>query len=144
MNNRYLLDTCVLSEYIRKQPEQKVIQWLDLQLEANLFVSVLTIGEIKKGIVKIEQSQAEKSRKLNLWLQTVIERFDNRILSLNKEILFQWGIICGNSEQKGRKLAVIDSLIAATAIFNRLTLVTRNESDFANLNITIYNPWINR
>ena len=138
---QYLLDTCVVSEYIRKQPEMKVIQWLDLQIEEDLFISAITIGEIKKGIVKIESSQPKKSQKLNEWLNHLTDRFATRIIALDRKILIEWGAICGNFEKFGRKLAVIDSLIAATAITNQLTLVTRNESDFDGIDVSIFNPW---
>ena len=138
---QYLLDTCVVSEYIRKQPKMKVIQWLDLQPEENLFISAISIGEIKKGIVKIEYSHPKKYQKLNEWLHNLIQRFDQRILALDRETLIEWGDICGNFEQSGSKLPVIDSLIAATAITNQLTLVTRNESDFSSINVPLYNPW---
>jgi toxin FitB len=138
---QYLLDTCVVSEYIRKQPEMKVIQWLDFQLEDNLFISAITIGEIKKGIAKIESSQPKKSQKINKWLNSLIERFEVRIIALDYKILLQWGCICGNLEQSGRILPVIDSLIAATAISSQLTLVTRNESDFYDIDVCLYNPW---
>jgi toxin FitB len=138
---QYLLDTCIVSEYIRKQPEMKVIQWLDLQLEENLFISAITIGEIKKGIVKIESSQPKKSQKLNEWLNRLSERFEARIIDLDRQILIQWGVLCGDFEKSGRKLPVIDSLIAATAINNQLTLVTRNVSDFDKIGVSLFNPW---
>lgn len=138
---QYLLDTCVISEYIRKQPETKVIHWLDLQLEEDLFVSAITIGEIKKGIVKIKSSQPRKSQNLNEWLDILIERFKLRTIALDRNILIQWGILCGGLEKSGRKLPAIDSLIAATAITNQLTLVTRNESDFDAIDVPIFNPW---
>ncbi|MGL4883225.1 MAG: type II toxin-antitoxin system VapC family toxin [Waterburya sp.] len=141
MIEQYLLDTCVISEYIRKKPEMKVIRWVDLQPEENLFISVITLGEIKKGIVKIEFSQPKKHQKLNKWLQNLIQRFDRRILALDSEILIEWGNICGKVEQSAKKLPVIDSLLAATAITNQLTLVTRNEDDFYNINLPLYNPW---
>lgn len=141
MIEQYLLDTCIVSEYIRKQPEMKVIQWLDLQLEENLFISAITIGEIKKGIVKIESSQPKKSQKLNEWLNRLSERFEARIIDLDRQILIQWGVLCGDFEKSGRKLPVIDSLIAATAINNQLTLVTRNVSDFDKIGVSLFNPW---
>jgi predicted nucleic acid-binding protein len=138
---QYLLDTCVVSEYVRKQPEMKVIQWLDLQLEEDLFISAITIGEIKKGIVKIESSQPKKCQKLNEWLGRLMERFETRTIALDRKILIEWGVICGNFEKSGRKMPVIDSLIAATAITNQLTLVTRNENDFDGIDVPIFNPW---
>lgn len=141
MLEQYLLDTCVLSEYIRKQPEPKVIRWLDSQPEENLLISVITIGEINKGIVKIKSSQPEKYHQLNNWLNNLIQRFEFRILPLDQKISLEWGKLCGKSEQLGEKLPAIDSLIAATAINYQLTLVTRNESDFSRMNIALYNPW---
>jgi len=96
---KYLLDTCVVSEYIRPLPEMRVIQWLDLQPEENLFISVITIGEIKKGMAKIESSQPIKHQQLNEWLQNLIQRFERRIITLDREIMVDWGNICGKSEK---------------------------------------------
>ena len=143
MSERYLLDTCILSEYVRKNPNKKVIEWLDSQQETNLFLSVVAIGELRKGIVKIEYTAPEKHKKLDRWLEIVKQRFDNRILALDQEILIQWGNMCGQRERVGRKLPLMDSLIAATALTHKLIIVTRNESDFQALRmeINIYNPW---
>lgn len=140
MIEQYLLDTCAVSEYICQEPNRKVIQWLDLQPEENLFISVITIGKIKKGIVKIESSQPKKYQKLNEWLHNLIRRFERRILALDREIMIERGHLGGKFEQSGKKL-LIDSLIAATAINNQLTLVTRNESDFSSVNVPLHNPW---
>ena len=136
-----MLDTCVVSEYIRQQPEMKVIRWLDSQPEENLFISAITIGEIQKGIVKIQLSQPKKYRQLNEWLHNLIQRFARRIIDLDREIMIEWGSLCGTLAQSGRKLPVIDSLLAATAINHQLSLVTRNENDFRSLNVPLYNPW---
>ena len=141
MIERYLLDTCVLSEYIRKQPEMKVVRWLDTQPEENLFISVITVGEIRKGSVKIESSQPQKYQKLDEWLYKLIQRFEPRIITLDREIMLRWGNLSGKAEQNGKKLPVIDSLIAATAINHQLTLVTRNENDFSSIDVPLYNPW---
>lgn len=119
----------------------EVIRWLDRQPEENLFISVITIGEIRKGIVKIESSQPEKYQKLDEWLYKLIQRFEPRIITLDRKILLRWGNLSGKSERLGRKLPVIDSLIAATAINHQLTLVTRNESDFSSIDVPLYNPW---
>jgi hypothetical protein len=103
----YLLDTCVLSEYVKKKPNEKVIQWLDEQEEASLFISLLSIGEIKKGIIKIEKKQPQRYQKLNRWLQKVELRFSGRIIDLDREIMNTWAILCGQCEAKGQKLPII-------------------------------------
>ncbi len=137
----YLLDTCVISEYIKRKPNNKVINWLDEQEEDSLFISILTIAELRKGIVKIETSQSQRYKKLNNWLNKVEKRFKNRILDLNPEILIEWAILCGKSEAKGKKLPIIDSLISTVAIKNNLILVTRNLADFKFSKVDIINPW---
>lgn len=137
----YLLDTCVLSEYVKKKPNEKVIQWLDEQEEASLFISILSIGEIKKGIIKIEQQQPQRYQKLTLWLQTVELRFSERIINLDYKIINCWAIICGQGEAKGQKLPIMDSLIAATAYEHDLTIVTRNVTDFQFSSVQVFSPW---
>jgi predicted nucleic acid-binding protein len=137
---RYLLDTCVVSELIKKQPEKWVIDWLQLQTEGDLFLSVLTIGEIGKGIAKMPDSL--KKEQLHHWLDNDLRhRFHNRILPIHDAIALLWGAIQGNAEKNGQKLAVIDSLIAATAIFHDLTLVTRNSADMMHSGCQLLNPW---
>lgn len=138
---KYLLDTCVLSEYIKKKPDQKVINWLDQQEESSLFISIITIAEIKKGIIKIKNSEPNRYQKLNHWLQKIEQRFNQRILSLTENILDHWATICGESEAKGKKLPIIDSLITATAYENGLIIVTRNISDFDLSLVKTFNPW---
>ena len=137
----YLLDTCVLSEYVKKKPNQQVIQWLDDQEEASLYISILTIAELKKGIIKIKNSQPLRYQKLTKWLQKIKQRFNQRILPLTNNILDSWGKTCGESEAKGNKLAIMDSLIAATAYEHNLIIVTRNISDFHFSSIKVFSPW---
>jgi predicted nucleic acid-binding protein len=137
----YLLDTCVISEYVKKQPNQQVINWIDAQEESSLFISIITIAEIKKGIVRIEKSQPSRYQKLEKWLQKLEQRFTNRILPLNGNILDTWAKICGQSEAQGKKLPIMDSLIAATASENNLIIVTRNTSDFGFSSVTVFSPW---
>ncbi len=138
---KYLLDTCVLSEYVKNKPNQKVIDWLDNQEESSLFISIITIAEIKKGIIKIEKSQPNRYEKLLVWLQQIEQRFTNRILPLNNNIFDNWAKICGQAEAEGQKLPIMDSLIAATANENHLIIVTRNISDFAFSSVNIFSPW---
>jgi predicted nucleic acid-binding protein len=137
----YLLDTCVLSEYVKKKPNQQVIQWLDRQNEDRLFISILTIAELRKGIIKIQNSHPLRHQKLKNWLEKIEQRFGERILPLNKEILDSWAKTCGESEAMGKKLAIMDSLIAATASEHNLIIVTRNIIDFQFSSIQLFNPW---
>ncbi|MGH9898686.1 MAG: type II toxin-antitoxin system VapC family toxin [Pyrinomonadaceae bacterium] len=135
----YLLDTCILSEFKKKRPEQKVISWLDAQLEESLFLSALTIGEIQKGITLLPTSKRRTD--LENWLESIIYRYDARILPLNTEVMQRWGELTGKFEQKGRVLPFLDSLIAATALAHGLVLITRNENDFAGTGVTVMNIW---
>lgn len=137
----YLLDTCVLSEYTKKNPNSQVIDWVDEQEEAGLFISILSIAEIRKGIVRITDSQPDKANKLRKWLEKLQTRFIERILPLDEKILNSWAVICGKSETKGVKLPVMDSLIAATAYEYGLTIVTRNVTDFNFSMVKVFSPW---
>ncbi|NES99525.1 MAG: type II toxin-antitoxin system VapC family toxin [Sphaerospermopsis sp. SIO1G2] len=136
----YLLDTCLISETITKQPNQQVLNWLDNQLPETLYLSVITIGEIAKGINKLPTSKRKES--LSKWLnKTLPHRFENRILGLDIATMLLWGNLIAELEQNGRPLPTMDSLIAATALKNSLTLVTRNEKDFIGTKVVIINPW---
>ncbi len=135
----YLLDTCVLSEFKKKQPEQKVIDWLNAQIEETLFLSVITIGEIQKGISRLPTSK--RQAELEIWLEELVYRYDERLLPLDTQIMRQWGQLTGPLQTRGHALPLLDSLIAATSLTHNLVLVTRNESDFAATNVTILNPW---
>jgi len=137
---KYLIDTCVISELIKKKPNDKVINWINSIGENSLFLCVLTIGEICKGIEKLKDSK--KKNKIRTWLDNDLsKRFSNRILFIDYKTAELWGKISGISEQKGKKLPVIDSLIASSAIINNLTLVTRNIQDFKFIDCKTLNPW---
>jgi len=136
----WLLDTCALSEYAKKAPATKVIAWLDEQDEASLFISVITLGEIGKGILKLRKADPRRSQKLTAWLGKVEQRFAERILPLDAAALHVWAQIAAHSELAGQPLPVMDGLIMATAQCHGLTVVTRNVQDFA-VYPQIFNPW---
>jgi predicted nucleic acid-binding protein len=136
----WLLDTCVLSEYAKKAPAPKVIDWLDEQDETSLFISAITLGEIEKGILKLRTSDLRRSQKLTAWLGKVEQRFAERILPLDTAALHVWAQITAHSELSGQPLAVIDVLLMATAQCHGLTVVTRNVQDFTAYP-QVFNPW---
>ena len=136
----WLLDTCALSEYAKKVPTPEVIAWLDEQDEASLFISVISLGEIEKGILKLRRRSPARSQKLTAWLGKVEQRFAGRILPLDAAALHVWAQIAAHSELAGQPLPVMDGLIMATAQCHGLTVVTRNVQDFAAYP-QIFNPW---
>ena len=137
----YLVDTCVLSECVKKTPNPQVAQWLNEQNAECLFLSAITIAELKKGIYKLQFSQSERAQKLQYWLQTVEAKFYLRVLPITDDVLTRWASISAHAECQGKTLAVMDSLIAATALQHDLVLVTRNVDDFAPTGVRILNPW---
>ncbi|MBI2339571.1 MAG: type II toxin-antitoxin system VapC family toxin [Deltaproteobacteria bacterium] len=136
----YLLDTCIISELIKKTPEKRVVGWIGGCDEECLFLSVLTLGEIQKGIVKLSDKQ--RRTRLQGWLdQDLKNRFEGRILPVNAETSRVWGMIQAQSELQGRKIPVVDALIAATALANNLTVATRNRADMEKSGVAVFNPW---
>jgi predicted nucleic acid-binding protein len=138
---KYLLDTCVISEIVKPAPAQTVTHWLDSQEDNALFISSLTIGEIQKGINKLPSTK--KRTALEKWFDEYFHQyFDNRILEITPSIAARWGKIQGQTERLGKKLPIIDSFIAATAITHDLTIVTRNIKDIKYIpNIKFLDPW---
>ena len=136
----WLLDTCALSEYAKRAPAPEVITWLDEQDEASLYLSVITIGEIEKGILKLRKTDSRRSQKLITWLSKVEQRFAGRILPLDTATLHVWAQIAAHTELAGQPLPVMDGLLMATAQCHGLTVVTRNVQDFA-LYPQVFNPW---
>ena len=136
----WLLDTCVLSEYARKAPAPQVIAWLDEQAEESLFISVISLGEIEKGILKLAATDPRRSQKLTAWLGQVEQRFTGRILPLAGAELRVWAQIASRAELAGQPLPLLDALLMATAQCHGLTIVTRNEKDFTPAP-QLFNPW---
>lgn len=137
---KYLIDTCVISELIKPNKNQNVLNWIQSTYEEQLFLSVLSIGEINKGISKLPVSK--KKELLGLWVEKDLKkRFIGRILGINEVIASLWGNIQGEAERKGKKMPVVDSLIAATAIVYDMVVVTRNIKDLEISGCKILNPW---
>jgi toxin FitB len=136
----YLLDTCVISELVAKRPNPQVIEWVNRTEETRLYLSVITIGEIRKGIEKLAQSRRKTA--LEEWLKDqLVVRFGGRILSIGLEIMLRWGRLTGYLESAGHPMSALDSLIAATSLQGNLKLVTRNEEDFKYARVPLLNPW---
>ena len=139
---KYLLDTCLISELVKKSPNASVLGWLDKQDEDQLYLSALTVGELQKGISKL--ADARKKEELQIWLSSdLVSRFERRILNIDTEVAVRWGELIGEAERRGKRLPVIDSLIAATAAVHNLTVVTRNTGDLEKCAVRVLNPWKN-
>lgn len=137
---KYLLDTCVVSELTKKTPQEDVVNWIKNKDESELYLSVLTIGELHKGITKLEKSR--KKQILIQWIETELrKRFDKRILNITEEVAKKWGEIQAKAEQEGKKMPVIDGLIAATGLVFELQIITRNIADMTISEVNLYNPW---
>lgn len=134
----YLIDTNVLSELRRKSPDTNVITWLAQRQSTTLYLSVLTLGEIRKGIETINEDVRRQA--LLDWLETDLPKFfTGRVLPIDEAIADRWGRLVAAA---ARPLPAIDSLLAATALEHDLVLVTRNVKDFADLPVQIFNPWV--
>jgi predicted nucleic acid-binding protein len=136
----YLLDTCVLSEFTRRQPDQQVIAWLNSVSEENLFISVITIGEIQRGIERLPDS-ARKTELISWLNQGLLQRFADRTLAIDAETMLLWGSLTTRMESQGKPLSVMDSLIIASALQNNLVVSTRNVNDFQPSGVRVINPW---
>jgi predicted nucleic acid-binding protein len=133
----YLLDTNVVSEARRKTPDARVIRWLSQRPATTLYLSVLTIGELRKGIATL----ADEHRRglLQDWLEVELPAFfTGRILPVDAAVADTWGRLLASA---GRSLPSIDSLIGATAARHGMSVVTRNAKDYEGLGITVINPW---
>ncbi len=136
----YLLDTCVISELIKKFPDKKVVNWISKIPEESLFLSVFTIAELHKGIEKL--SAGRKKTELHEWVNLDLKnRFENRILIFDLDAAEKWGAIQAAAEISGTPMSLIDGLICSIAITHEMTLVTRNIKDMVASGVALLNPW---
>lgn len=140
MSGGFLLDTNVISELVKRRPETKVTTWISAVDEDLLYLSVLTLGEIRKGIASLPASRRRAS--LEAWLDHDLAlRFSGRILPIAHAVADRWGRISAEVAARKMVLPVIDGLLAATAVHHNLTLVTRNSSDIEPTGVPVFNPW---
>jgi len=136
----YLLDTNCISELVRIKPEPRVVSWMQAAEETLLYLSVLTLGEIRKGLAGLPQGK--RRTQLETWLEIELgARFAGRILPIDVSVADRWGLLAASAKREGRTLSAIDGLLAATALHHNLTVVSRNVSDFADTRVQVLNPW---
>jgi predicted nucleic acid-binding protein len=135
---KFLLDTNVVCEATAKEPNKKVMDWIDRYAETS-GISCMTIGEVWKGLGRLPEGKRRRS--LIHWMEELEKDFSDRIIPLDSITLKVWGKFYAKHESKGRNMDVLDSLIAATALVHDLTVITRNTRDFPS-EIKCFNPWL--
>ena len=135
-DDRYLLDTNVISESRKRAPDPRVLRWLNSIDQSGLFISVLTLGELRKGVRARHRSDPDTAARIGAWVDDLESRFASRILPIDAVIASRWGEL---SAERARP--VIDTLIAATAQIHDLVLVTHNTSDMRGIAVRILDPW---
>ncbi len=136
----FLLDTNVVSEWVKPHPHAGVVAWLAQADEDRIFLSVITLAELRYGIERM--AAGHRQRRLDEWLRNELpQRFEGRILSIDNSIADVWGKIVARREAVGRPINAQDAFIAATAEIHGLTLVTRNAQDFKPTLKALLNPW---
>ena len=136
----YLLDTNVISEWARPRPDPQVVAWLASIDEDQVFLSVISLAEIRLGVDLLSPS-ARKER-LAAWLiDDLPARFEGRVIPVDAAIADTWGVLMARARQEGNALSAMDAFLAATALTHGLTLATRNVCDFASLGVALFNPW---
>jgi predicted nucleic acid-binding protein len=136
----FLLDTNCIFELVRVKPEPRVLEWMEGADEGLLYLSVLTLGEIRKGLAGLPQSK--RRTHLEAWLEVELQaRFSGRILPTDAAVADRWGVLAADAKRKGKALSTIDALLAETSLHYNLTVVSGNVSDFANTQVPFLNPW---
>ena len=135
----FLLDTNVVSEWVKPRPNAGLVRWMETCDEDRIFISVVTLAELSYGVERLVSGR--RRTQLERWLQHDLPlRFESRILSVNERVAIAWGVNTAKSESEGRPIGLIDAFVAATAQVHNLTLVTRNVSEFGFLK-QLLNPW---
>ena len=136
----FLLDTNVISELVKPQPETNVTAWIEGTDESLLYLSVLTLGELRRGIAVLPQSRRRAI--LEAWLEKDLRaRFEDRILTIDQEVADRWGLLTAAARNSEIPLPIIDGLLAATALEHNLTLVTRDIGQIPSMGVAVFNPW---
>lgn len=136
----YLLDTCSISEMVAAQPNKSVLKWFERQAEENLYLSVITVGEISNGIYQL--AIGKRRLQLEIWLKDVLlPTFQGRIFNIDGDLMTTWAKMVADFKNKGLIRPSFDSLIEATALRHNLILVTRNVKNFRGSPVTVLNPW---
>jgi predicted nucleic acid-binding protein len=136
----FLLDTNIISELVKPRPNVSVTAWIDATDESLLYLSVLTLGEIRRGIATLPQSRRHAT--LEAWLDRDLRaRFKDRLLSIDEEVADRWGLLTASARSSGIVLPVIGGLLAATALEHNLTLVTRDTGQIPSMGVAVFNPW---
>jgi len=138
---KYILDTNVISELTKTNPNPKVLDFLNSLEEEDIYLSSITIGEIYFGIQKLPHGK--KKEKLLSWIENkLLPRFHHKVISIDTDVMLQWAILTNELKTKGMPLPIMDSLIGATCIAKNFTLITRNEKDFQYINLKMINPFV--
>jgi predicted nucleic acid-binding protein len=135
----FLLDTNVISEPSKADPNPSLLRWIADTEEHSLFLSALTFGEIKRGICLLPVSK--KRERYERLLDALAQRFENRVLAFDRAVAEQWGALLARCSLNGTPIPAIDSMLAATAITHDLTIVTRNIDDFRHASVPLFNPF---
>jgi len=136
----FLLDTSCISELVRPKPEPRVLEWMEAADERLLHLSVLTLGEIRRGVAGLVQGK--RRTHLETWLEIDLQsRFAGRIVPVDAAVADRWGLIAAGTARRGKALSVVDGLLAATALHHNLTIVSRNTRDFTDTQVQVLNPW---
>jgi predicted nucleic acid-binding protein len=133
---RYLLDTNILSELRKANPNQRVVRWYDATSDADMHLSVMTIGEFRKGLARLRRKDPERAAGPALWLDRLLAPYESRVLPVTPEIANVWGEL-----NDPDPLPIIDAFIAATASVHDMVLVTRNVKDFERTGVRLLNPF---